>query len=42
MKEYFVNINDTVKYKDNSIVLRNCDDILDINTDVLGELSKSG
>jgi hypothetical protein len=42
MKECFVNIIDTVKHKDNSIVLQDCDDLLDINSDVLGESSKSG
>jgi hypothetical protein len=40
MKERFVNIIDTVKHKDNSIVLRESDDLLDISSDILGESSK--
>jgi hypothetical protein len=34
-----MNIIDTRKYKDDFIVLRDSEDLLDINSDVLGESS---
>jgi hypothetical protein len=42
MKDRFMNIIDTIKHKENLIILKKCDDLLDISSDMLGESSTSG
>jgi hypothetical protein len=39
IRDRFMNIINTMKHKENAIVLRNKGDLLDISSDVLGESS---